>query len=170
MKTEDYFKRIEQEIEYFNYREVKKLALNILRVDAENVDAKYIRDYMEYHKKSNGRYEKIDLPSFLNYVYYNIKKFSLLDDNQYFLKCIKKDLEYIYLRKELCSVNDSGMLKKVINMLLELNNFEMESILDLLKSIQRSLNLQIKQDEEKRIKARERERIIAEEEDRKSVV
>ena len=178
MAKTDFFNRIEQEIGYGNYSEIRRITLTILRNNPDNKDASYIRDYIEYHKKSNGRYESISLDSYLYYISNNIRKFKHSTDNKFFLICIYKDLYHlnIYDYDDGLSVlcNRNTEIKKVLDLLKQLNNPDLENLINRLNKIYNDLNEQIEQKEQRerewvreQREREERQRFLEQEEARK---
>ena len=165
MAKADFFNRIEQEIGYGNYSEIKRITLTILRNEPDNKDASYIRDYIECHKKSNGRYETISLVDYLDYISGNVDKFKSEEDNKYFLVCIFKDLKNIYTYSELYSLMNNNKLKNALHKLEPLNNPNLEELINRLKEIQDKVNQKIdqsikeEQERERRLKILEQQRI-----------
>ena len=144
MGKEVYFDRIEQEIEYGNYSEVKRIALTILRSNPENKDASYIRDFIEYHKKSNGRYGNISLSSYLYYISRNIEKFRKTADNEMFLSCFYNDLFHTdnYNKGDEFSLNISNSeIKKAMELLRQLSNPDLDKLIKSLDDIQKDFDL-----------------------------
>lgn len=124
-----YDERVLQEIGWGNYSEVKKITVIVLRSKPNNNSYIYIRDYIEYHKKSNGRYETLSLNQFLQYVVDNIEAFYEKEDLTLFFKCLYKDIFNIDI------VHKIGAVKKeYIDTII--NRFEhLESIQNSLQNI-----------------------------------
>ena len=159
--------RIEQELEYGNYSEVKRIALTILRTSPENKDASYIRNFIEYHKKSNGRYGNISFGNYLRYILNNIEKFKQATDNKIFLRCVCNDPHYTeefdysvdsstYIISSLQTRIDE--INKVLELLKQLNNPDLDDLIGKLTKIQNdfSLRLEVEQKEEQKRKEREK--------------
>ena len=153
MERTDLFNRIEQEIGYGNYSEIRRITLTILRNNPDNKDASYIRDYIEFHKKPNGRYESISLNSYLYYISNNIRKFKHSTDNKFFLICILKDLYHIdgYTYSDNLSTlyTKNNEIKKVLVLLTQVSNPDLEDFINRLNKIQNDLNEQIEREEQR---------------------
>lgn len=167
----DFFNRIEQEIEYGNYSEIRRITLAILRKEPDNKDASYIRDYIEFHKKSNGRFETISLNNYLIYISRNINKFKVSSDNKLFLICIYKDLRHIdrsCYGVELYSLqNRRDEIKNVIKSLEQLNNPELTEFIASLNKIKKDFDFEIEREEQAQYERKQREREREEHEARK---
>lgn len=171
MESTDYFKRIMQEIGYSNYSEVKRIVLKILRSDPNNKEASYIRDYIEFHKKPNGRYEEISLNSYLYYISSNIRKFRSKTDNQFFLKCVYKDFynisRYGYFDGLIILRSNYNTVRNVLEQLEQCNNPDLENLIKKLKDVQSELfsRIEYEEKEEREREQKELERREREEEE-----
>ena len=72
IRINEYIDRIREEIRYKDYAHAKELCFRASNVDSQNLCVKYLRDFIEIHKKENGRYDVL----------------SLKELNQYLLKCM----------------------------------------------------------------------------------
>lgn len=73
-KINTYLLRINEELSYKNYANARELCVRILNLDNDNLCARCLRDFIELHKKSNGRYSKLTVCEFISYLYTNRNK------------------------------------------------------------------------------------------------
>ena len=60
-KIKEYIERIREEIRYNDYAHAKELCIRASYIDGNNLCVKYLREFIELHKKNNGRYAKLTL-------------------------------------------------------------------------------------------------------------
>lgn len=69
IKVKGYLERIREELSYRDYSHAKELCVRVSNVDSGNLCAKYLREFIEMHKKENGRYEKLNILELCAYLY-----------------------------------------------------------------------------------------------------
>ncbi len=61
VKVKEYIERIKEELSYRDYFHAKELCVRASNVESGDLCVKYLREFIEMHKKENGRYEQLDI-------------------------------------------------------------------------------------------------------------
>jgi hypothetical protein len=69
VKIKEYIERIREELSYKDYFHAKELCVRASNADSGNLCVKYLRDFIEMHKKDNGRYEQLNILELCAYLY-----------------------------------------------------------------------------------------------------
>lgn len=93
-----YIERIMEELSYENYSGARDLCLRVYNIDEENLNVKYLRDFIESHKKDNGRYEKLNMWEYCLYIRYNTHKITSQKDLtkiKDYLRQLKNEIPFV---------------------------------------------------------------------------
>lgn len=178
-KVQEYIERIRDELRYKDYFHAKELCVRASNTDSNNLCVKYMREFIEMHKKDNGRYEQLDILELCAYLYKSREYITAenWETLSAYIDCLaneifeREHMSIIQLREEFYFVRDFRdsilYLGKYVDRLLEIieeqqiKEKSINKLLQVVENLRQRLELRLEE-----VERDEKEREIEQEEEK----